>query len=106
MRDPDYDKLSEIVFQVLFESGINELPINMVGLCQSRGIKIKYLPDEDMREGCCQVHEGKPYIFIKRNGLRRRKRFTIAHELGHIMLGHIEACKTEEIERSVFSAVE
>lgn len=106
MRAPDYDKLSEIVFQVLFESGINELPINMVGLCQSRGIKIKYLPDEDMREGCCQVHEGKPYIFIKRNGLRRRKRFTVAHELGHIMLGHIEACKTEEIERSVFSAVE
>ena len=102
MRDPDYDKLSEIVFRVLFESKINEFPINMVGLCQSRRIKIKYLPDEDMREGCCQVHEGKPYIFIKRNGLRRRKRFTIAHELGHIMLGHIEACKTEEIERSVF----
>ena len=48
MRDPDYDKLSEIVFQVLFESGINELPINMVGLCQSRGIKIKYLPDEEI----------------------------------------------------------
>lgn len=68
MRDPDYDKLSEIVFQVLFESGINELPINMVGLCQSRGIKIKYLPDEDMREGCCQVHEGKPYLFCAECG--------------------------------------
>ncbi len=106
MRDPDYDKVSETVFRVLFEQKVNEFPINMVGLCQSRGIKIKYLPDEDMREGCCQIHEGKPYIFIKRNGLRCRKRFTIAHEFGHILLGHIEACKEEERERAVFSEAE
>lgn len=42
-----------------------------------------------MSEGYATVLHGKAYIFLKRGRSKETCRFTLAHELGHLLLGHI-----------------
>lgn len=53
------------------------------------GIALKYYAPANDIDGECPMINGKPVIYIQKDRCRQRQRFTAAHELGHILLGHI-----------------
>ena len=62
----------------------------MVGqLCTQMGIQVRYYTPEDNNDGLSTIINGKAWIFVSDQASPERQRFTAAHELGHIMLGHV-----------------
>lgn len=75
--------------------GLGESPIaDLAMLADEVGIVVARMPlggDERSPEGCSAVdpETGAAYVLINSDKPRVRRRFTIAHELGHLALGHL-----------------
>lgn len=85
----DYKNTRDLVWNILINEKITELPIKVSALCRSLGIAVKYYEPTDSNSGEAQIVNGAPVIFVSRHEPIARQRFTAAHELGHIMLGHV-----------------
>jgi Zn-dependent peptidase ImmA (M78 family) len=96
-----------------------KLPVDVKKIATSMGIRVS--PNMGMNEsGVIQISNGLPVIKYNANEALVRQRFTIAHEIGHFALGHLEgaskmfrdpasnfssgANKPEEREANVFAA--
>ena len=97
----DYQNARDLAWNILIKENISELPVNVVSLCKQLGIKVKYYIPLDGVDGECIIIKNTPYILINKNCSKQRKRFTIAHELGHILLGHIGKCQLVNSESSL-----
>ena len=91
MNYKSYQNSRNAVWQILIDLGIKELPIKITDLCRRIGIPVKFADLGAEQDGYTVMVDGQPIIVI--NSLKRgnaaRMRFTVAHELGHIMLGHV-----------------
>ena len=73
-----------------WELGLNSIP-NMAELMEERGVKVLFRPLEDGVDGFT-AHVGRengedsPVIVVNADHGGERQRFTIAHEIGHLML--------------------
>jgi Zn-dependent peptidase ImmA (M78 family) len=54
------------------------------------GVRVEFNPFDDELSGMAFLRDGKPVIGVNANHHPNRQRFTIAHELGHILLHHRE----------------
>ena len=74
------------------DNGLNELmPLfNLVSTVENLGINLIYLDDVEKKfigfDGISQSIEGHPFICLRENSNLFRQRFTLAHELGHLVL--------------------
>ena len=89
MNYKDYQNARNLSWNILIQENITELPINIVALCKQLGIEVKYYIPSDDSDGECTIAEGVPYILVNKNCSTQRKRFTVTHELGHVLLGHV-----------------
>ena len=89
MNYKDYQNARNLSWDILIQERITELPVPIVALCQNLGIVVKYYDPTDGNDGECIISGGIPYISVNRRCSVQRKRFTIAHELGHVLLGHV-----------------
>lgn len=90
MNYKEYQKSRDLSWKILLKENVRELPVNIVELCHKLGIAVKYYDKlKQDNDGQCAVINNQPIILVRQNCTRQRKRFTIAHELGHIMLGHV-----------------
>lgn len=87
-----YKNIRDSAWQVLIDYNINVLPINVIEIAKKADIKIiknkecHLLTGKEI--GLSIYIDGKWYIVFDENLSKERSRFTIAHELGHIFLGH------------------
>ncbi len=65
------------------------LPISVSTLCRSMGINVKLYDGNGESDGESTIVDGQPWILVSRHKPVPRQRFTAAHELGHILLGHV-----------------
>lgn len=93
MNYRNYKKSRDIAWQVLLQEGVAQLPVNVVALCRGMGIRVQYYTPTDTNDGYSTVFLGVPRIFVSDACSQERQRFTIAHELGHILLGHVGNAK-------------
>ncbi|HAT3994129.1 TPA: ImmA/IrrE family metallo-endopeptidase [Elizabethkingia anophelis] len=63
-----------------------ELPINLEELIKKEGINVINYPFEDDISGVLVIEEDNVTIGINKKSINVRKRFTLAHELGHYKL--------------------
>ncbi len=70
------------------------LPVDIRGLAESCGARVIDDPLLDV-SGVVAIEGGEPVIKVNTNESELRQRFTIAHELGHMMLRHLTKDKTE-----------
>ena len=102
MNYSEYKKARNLSWRVLIEMEIKELPIMISSICERKGIvlasyaeglnTIKRLGFESeckKTDGFSTYRHGKYYIFYDESFANRRIRFTIAHELGHVLLEHL-----------------
>lgn len=84
-----YKASRDLAWRVLLQEGVIELPVKVTALCKQMGIRVSYFDSVDDSDGYSTIFWGRPRIFVSRNCTLERQRFTIAHELGHILLGHV-----------------
>ena len=89
MNYTDYKNSRDLAWQVLINEGVTELPVMVGELCRNMGIRIQYYDPTDENDGCSAIIDGQARIFVSKNCIPERQRFTAAHELGHILLGHV-----------------
>lgn len=96
----NYQKSRDAAWKILIDCEVKELPVKVVKLCHSLGIQVKYYESSDGNDGYCKMYPNKPYIFVNKLCSKERQRFTVAHELGHIILGHVGKYKLVNREPS------
>ena len=87
MNYRDYKNARDAAWQILLDCGVDRLPVCTSMICRKLGIKL--VEDEISQDGYSTVIRGNPYIVVKKSLGIKRKRFTVAHEIGHILLGHV-----------------
>lgn len=85
----DYKISRNLVWNVLLTEGISELPVKVGALCRQMGISVHYYSPTDGNDGKSTILDGQAIIFVSDQCAPTRQRFTAAHELGHILLGHV-----------------
>ena len=87
-----YRNARDAAWQTLIDFKINTLPVKLSIICDGLGITL--IDDSQAHElrptesGIAIKQNGKWYIIIDDTDVIGKQRFTIAHELGHILLGH------------------
>ena len=94
-----------LVTETLRRHGITGEPVDLMRLARAEGVKViknsdvgKLLPNEYGNALCA---DGRWFIVYDDTRTLEQKRYTVAHELGHILLRHSEehARHTRRIER-------
>lgn len=89
MNYKDYQNSRDLSWKILLQENVTELPVKISRLCRQMGIEVyQYTPNDD-NDGYCTIIGDKPRIYISDRCLPQRQRFSCAHELGHILLGHV-----------------
>lgn len=87
-----YQNIRDSAWQVLLDYNIHSLPVNVTKIAHSSGITVFKNSDvnelKDDEVGVSILTDDKWYIVYDDTVSNERARFTIAHELGHILLGH------------------
>lgn len=92
--------------------------MSLTKICEGLGIPARYGSPEQILGvpstggGAAVMLDGKPYILCEKNRSREETRYIIAHELGHILLGHLSFRREHgnrpldmELEANIFAAV-
>lgn len=87
-----YKNVRDSVWQLLIDYKIKTLPISLYNLCAAADIKLienSTANELQIGEYGVAIRQGKQwYIIFDDTDTPQRIRYTIAHELGHIFLGH------------------
>ena len=97
-----YVQARDAAWKLLIDCSVTALPVDPASICKHYNYRlISYRRGKDAiaalgldglmprTDGFCIYSGNKCYIFFDDSMSRQRQRFTIAHELGHIQLGHI-----------------
>lgn len=102
MTYKDYQKSRDLVWKIILDMGFAELPIRVSEICKKLNISLltyrggKKIIDRyqlqkkaKQTDGFTLCANGRYIILYNEQCSDQRNRFTIAHELGHILLKHI-----------------
>ncbi|MGN1119866.1 MAG: ImmA/IrrE family metallo-endopeptidase, partial [Oscillospiraceae bacterium] len=87
-----YKNVRDNSWRVLIDLNIRSLPVNLTEICGAMDITL--LDNHTVRtlrpgeSGVAVFQHDKWYIVVDETDTHGRQRFTVAHELGHILLGH------------------
>lgn len=82
-----YQDIERIVNKIIEDNEISEAPVDIEKICRQYGIIIEPIDADDSLSGFFIVNENqKKIIGYNRDHGQNRRRFTIAHELGHYQL--------------------
>lgn len=108
-----YEEIAKTSFELFVDYGIVKFPIDVFLLAKKMGIIVyKYSEfNSDDRlvimngsdDGLHWRYDNQFYIAYNDLRINTRIRFTIAHEIGHIVLGHTETTDENESEADFFA---
>ncbi len=99
----DYQNARDAAWQILLDCGIDRLPVSLNIVC--RELKIKVLTYEKgariiqrtkldqaahRTDGMTFYMQNVPVVLYDEKTLPQRAKFTVAHEVGHIIMGHVK----------------
>lgn len=88
-----YKKVRDASWQILIDNRIDALPVDIIRIATNNEITVlKNSEANELRDGeiGASIYDGNDWYIVYEDKIESigRKRFTIAHELGHIFLGH------------------
>lgn len=92
------DKFEELTENILINNDMFKVPVDVVKIAKLNGITVYEGDLEKNVSGAIRYNKEKENfeILVNKNDTRERKRFTIAHEIGHFFL-HKEILMSDEI---------
>ena len=113
LKPTRYDELERTVVELLEDYRFNHFPLDIFGLCNAIGVVCVpyFVLDEDdaiaanavSEDGFTIWIEGHPIIVYNEGNKPERIRFTLAHELAHVILDHGESTSETESEANWFA---
>lgn len=103
-----YKNARDLAWKILIDNHIYTFPVNVQKLAAQFNIIVE--PSEHLDSDIFAVnlnYKNTQYIFYKQSGNENTDRFTIAHELGHILMGHMTEKVTtsyEEEQANIFAS--
>jgi len=89
------EKRAQIAARKIHETYSIKYPINLIQLIKDlnyTNFNIELFEKSDLPKNICGmvtfINDGYEIIIVNKHQLKGRKRFTVAHEIGHIVLGH------------------
>lgn len=89
MHYSDYKNARDMAWEILLDCRVRELPVRTSALCRELGIAFRLYEPKDENDGLCFIADGAAHILVSAHTSRARQRFTAAHEMGHVLLGHV-----------------
>lgn len=89
MNYKNYQNARDAAWRLLIDLNIHTLPVQTTVVCKRLGIAVKLYKPTDGNDGQSFILDDRPVILVSATALPARQRFTVAHELGHILLGHV-----------------
>ena len=83
-----YKVRAEKALQILKEAAQGE-SISLLLICKRLQIRVKWIEGSDLPNGYAVVAGGVAYILLKSGQSKEECSATLAHELAHILLGHV-----------------
>lgn len=81
--------IDRLASNLLKEHNMEDAPVDLIKLCTEMGIVVKEGTfTDDTVSGMLTCRDNKPTIIVNSKHAYVRKRFTIAHEIGHFALRH------------------
>jgi Zn-dependent peptidase ImmA (M78 family)/transcriptional regulator with XRE-family HTH domain len=92
------EQIEEIAAAVRKEWSLGIDPIDkLIEVLEDRGVKVALVEAEGEVDGLsCWVNDDIPLVLVKKNQMSDRLRFSIAHELGHLLLNVHDSVKREK----------
>lgn len=96
--------------EVLAKFGITKAPVPVEKVAKKLGATVRYSPFEDSLSGMITIRDGVPIIGVNALHHPNRQRFSIAHEIGHLVLhrefitNHVHVDKSFALHRDELSA--
>lgn len=86
-----YKDARDAAWRILIDERIKELPVPIVKICRDLDISVKVNTAlrNKVNSGQSMIINDKAFVFVAPDCPNHRLRFTVAHELGHIVLGHV-----------------
>jgi Zn-dependent peptidase ImmA (M78 family) len=72
--------------ELLAELGIQNTPVPVEEIAKTLGARLAYKPLDEELSGMVYIKEGVPIIGVNSLHPRNRQRFTVAHEIAHLVL--------------------
>jgi len=122
LQKPDFEKCTSLATDLLAKQIFNSTFINIISLnydkriyfdtiqnyCEITNTKLECFINKKtnlLKDGCLIVYDGIYLIlYNKKIQSKEHLNWTLAHEIGHIYLGHYNDSKIEEIEAHYFAA--
>ena len=82
------DQIRSMVRQLLAKAKINTPPVEVEKVAKQQKVKVKFAALEGNISGLLFRKQGRAVIGVNALHPPVRQRFTLAHELGHFLLGH------------------
>ena len=108
----DYKTARDKAWKILIDCEVDKLPVSTAALCEHYGwVLADYQEGEaaldllglssltKRTDGFCAVTDHFTYIFYNSGLPVGRQRFTVAHEIGHLALGHVGQGRVTTINR-------
>ena len=103
----DYKKIIEIVYKTIIELEIKQLPVSVDYITNE--LWIKQIRNCDLQKpllhlnqnGLAVLSKSKFYIIYNEKDNLQERRFTVAHEIGHILLGHLFSNPISQQEKEI-----
>lgn len=102
MRYKNYQDARDAAWKTLLDCKISSLPVRPSEICRyynwvladyingERSIDLLGLSElKEKTDGFCTLTQNHVYIFYDSSLTVARQRFTVAHEIGHLILGHV-----------------
>lgn len=106
MNYKNYQNARDAAWRILLDCGVEQLPVNLTDICKKLGVRVrKYEDTRGLPEAALQTDGltffswGRPVILYNQDKPPMRIRFTIAHELGHLVLGHVAPGQQTTVNR-------
>ncbi|MBQ3557824.1 MAG: ImmA/IrrE family metallo-endopeptidase [Oscillospiraceae bacterium] len=106
MNYKNYQNARDAAWKILLDCGVERLPVDLKDICRQLGVRVRRYADvRGMSDAALQADGltffswGKPVILYNQDKPPARIRFTIAHELGHLVLGHVAPRQRTTVNR-------
>lgn len=99
MNYKDYQNARDAAWRILIDCEVDRLPVDLNVVCRKLGVRLRsYLSADALvqkigargtTDGALLFYQGDPLILYDSELPPGRVRFTVAHEIGHLVLGHV-----------------
>lgn len=96
---PRYNRINTEVDRLLTEAEIRQPPVPVERMARAAGAKVVYNDFKDEVSGVLIRREGTIVIGVAKEQSEERRRFTIAHELAHLLLHDGEEIHVDKLFR-------